>query len=68
MKCFYHNDIDGRCAASIVARWTNNYNKKDYIEYDYNEPIPTEVISDKETVYFVDLSFSETALISWMKF
>lgn len=58
MKCFYHNDIDGKCAGSIVARVTGNYDKKDYIMYDYESPIPTELIEDGETVYFVDLSFS----------
>ena len=62
MKCFYHNDIDGRCAASIVARWENNYNEEDFIEYNYNEPIPTDRISPNEKVYFVDLSFSENSV------
>lgn len=58
MKCFYHNDMDGKCAGAIVARATGNYNENDYIMYDYSKPIPTEAIGDGETVYFVDLSFS----------
>ena len=58
MKCFYHNDMDGKCAGSIVARVTGNYNAKDYIMYNYDGEIPTELIEDGETVYFVDLSFS----------
>lgn len=58
MKCFHHNDIDGKAAGAIVARKTGNYNKADYIMYDYSKPIPTELIEDGETVYFVDLSFS----------
>ncbi len=58
MKCFYHNDMDGKSAGAIVARFTGNYNKKDYIMYDYSEQIPTDIIEDNETVYFVDLSFS----------
>ena len=58
MKCFYHSDIDGRCAGAIVARFTNNYNEDNYIEYDYSKPLPTEIIQEGETVYFVDLSFS----------
>lgn len=58
MKCFYHNDIDGKCAGAMVARKTGNYNKDNYIMYDYSKPIPTELIEDGETVYFVDLSFS----------
>jgi oligoribonuclease NrnB/cAMP/cGMP phosphodiesterase (DHH superfamily) len=35
MKCFYHNDLDGRCAGSIVAKYENNYNKEDFFEVDY---------------------------------
>ena len=58
MKCFHHNDIDGKAAGAIVARKTGNYNKADYIMYDYSKPIPTELIEEGETVYFVDLSFS----------
>lgn len=62
MKCFYHNDMDGKCAGSIVARFTGNYNKEDYIMYDYSAPYPTELIEDGETVYFVDLSFSSNSI------
>lgn len=62
MKCFYHNDIDGKAAGAIVARKTSNYNKENYIMYDYSKPIPTELIEDGETVYFVDLSFSVNSI------
>ena len=62
MKCFYHNDIDGKSAGAIVARKTGNYNKEDYIMYDYSKPIPVELIKPRETVYFVDLSFSPASL------
>ena len=41
MKCFHHNDIDGKAAGAIVARKTGNYNKADYIMYDYSTPIPS---------------------------
>ena len=58
MKCFYHNDIDGKCAGSIVARKTGNYNSSDYIMYDYTIPLNFDFIEEGETVYFVDLSFS----------
>ena len=47
MKCFHHNDIDGKAAGAIVARKTGNYNKADYIMYDYSTPIPTELIEDR---------------------
>jgi oligoribonuclease NrnB/cAMP/cGMP phosphodiesterase (DHH superfamily) len=57
MKCFLHLDLDGRCAGSIVAQYTENYNPKDYFEVDYIKPLPLDKISENETVFFVDYSF-----------
>lgn len=31
--------MDGKCAGSIVARVTGNYNAKDYIMYNYDGEI-----------------------------
>lgn len=62
MKCFYHNDIDGKAAGAIVARKTGNYNPANYIMYDYSKPLPTDIIQEGETVYFVDLSFSPNSV------
>lgn len=62
MKCFYHNDHDGRCAGSIVAMHTDNYNKEDYFEVDYITPLPLDKISSGETVYFVDYSFKKDTI------
>lgn len=59
MKCFYHNDLDGRCAGAVVAQFTKNYNKEDYFEVDYVKPLPLDKIQEGETVYFVDYSFKK---------
>lgn len=59
MKCFYHNDLDGRCAGSIVAQYTGNFNKEDYIEVDYVMDLPLDKLSIGEQVWFVDYSFKE---------
>jgi oligoribonuclease NrnB/cAMP/cGMP phosphodiesterase (DHH superfamily) len=59
MKCFYHNDLDGRCAGSIVARHENNYNKDDFFEVDYVMELPLDKIQENEKVYFVDYSFKK---------
>lgn len=59
MKCFYHNDLDGRCAGSIVAGFTENYNKEDYFEVDYVMDLPLDKVCDMEEVWFVDYSFKE---------
>lgn len=59
MKCFHHNDLDGRCAGAVVAQYTQNYNQEDYFEVDYIKPLPIDKISDNEEVYIVDYSFKE---------
>ena len=62
MKCFYHNDLDGRCAGSIVAKFTNNYNPDDYFEVDYVQSLPLDKVRNKENVYFVDYSFKPNTI------
>lgn len=66
MKCFYHNDMDGRCAASIVYQYEYGRNadakdKSNYFEVDYSKPIP-DVVGKDELVYIVDYSFTEPTL------
>lgn len=62
MKCFYHNDMDGRCAGAIVARYTNNYNPNDYFEVDYLMELPIDKIAKDEQVYLVDYSFKDNTV------
>ena len=61
MKCFYHNDIDGECAGSIVAKKEFNYNKNNFYRVDYIIDLKPMIdsIKNKERVYFVDYSFTE---------
>ena len=58
MKCFYHNDMDGRCAGALVSYFTGELNKEDFCEVDYNKVLPQDV--EEGIVYFVDYSFTET--------
>lgn len=60
MKCFYHCDMDGRCSGNIVSNFEDNACVNDFIEVDYVKPIPIDIISNKERVYFVDYSFTES--------
>ena len=62
MKCFHHNDLDGKCAGAVVAQFTQNYNQEDYFEVDYINPLPIDKISENETVYLVDYSFTADTL------
>jgi oligoribonuclease NrnB/cAMP/cGMP phosphodiesterase (DHH superfamily) len=53
MKCYHHNDLDGRCAAAII-------NKKfdcKFIEVNYNNGIPIDKIEKDEDIIIVDFSF-----------
>lgn len=59
MKCIAHGDLDGRCAGAVVAYFTNNYNPDNYIEANYNDPLPIENFADGEQVFLVDFSFTE---------
>jgi nanoRNase/pAp phosphatase (c-di-AMP/oligoRNAs hydrolase) len=58
MKCFYHNDSDGKCAAF----WVYNTKKAadDYDRYfqvvDYDRPFPIDMIKPGEMVWIVDFS------------
>lgn len=61
MKCFHHNDMDGRCAAAVVAEYFNDHDPADFIECDYSG-IDIDVISEGETVVIVNLSFTEKTL------
>lgn len=66
MKCFYHNDLDGRCAGSIVAQYRNDYNPDDFFEVDYVMKLPLDKIADGEEVWFVDYSFKKDT--KWILF
>lgn len=61
MKIFYHNDLDGRCAGAIVYKHLKNCEDDgtgfEYIEMDYNFPVPIEKIQPNERIVIVDFSF-----------
>ena len=59
MKCFHHNDMDGRSAGAIVAHYEEAYKQEDFIEVDYMQPLPLHLVNNGEKVYFVDYSFKE---------
>ena len=67
MKCFYHNDLDGRCAGAIVARATGCVDANSFREVDYIKPLDLSGITAGETVYFVDYSFTNEVTRSQVK-
>lgn len=60
MICFHHNDLDGRCAAAIVAKWNKKHDfpyDLRFVELDYKDRVPVEAIQRDERVVIVDFSF-----------
>ncbi len=59
MKIFYHNDVDGKCAAHVIAHkfhHTSQENNEDYIEINYGMEFPLAIIEKNEEVFIVDYS------------
>ncbi len=54
MKCYHHNDLDGRCAGAIVYQ---EYPNCEMIEVDYKDAIDIEAIGPQERIFIVDFSF-----------
>lgn len=70
MKCFYHNDADGKCAGfwvSLSAGLTNLDHQADCIEMSYERPFPIETILPNEQIYIVDYSVSPDEMRELLK-
>ena len=61
MKCFYHNDADGKCSGFWVfqcAGMTDIHGDCEFIEMSYENPFPIDTICPNEQIYIVDYSIS----------
>lgn len=62
MKCFYHNDADGRCSGYLVHEYVepndNPLYGREFIEINYGMEFPFDKIRKDEQVYIVDYSIS----------
>lgn len=70
MKCFYHNDADGKCSAfwvKLSATITDKYTDHSFIEIDYSKRFPIEHIRKNEQIYIVDYSISIEDMKSLLK-
>lgn len=67
MKCFYHSDMDGKCAGAIVYKFykvDRDYTKEtgeecEFISIDYKDDFPLDTIKPNETVVIVDFSLQK---------
>lgn len=60
MHCYHHNDMDGMCAARIIAEYTKVYDQSSYTACNYSDMYILDDIQPNEVVYFVDYSFTES--------
>jgi oligoribonuclease NrnB/cAMP/cGMP phosphodiesterase (DHH superfamily) len=70
MKCFYHNDADGKCAGfwvSLSAGIHNLEHPTDLIEMSYEKPFPMDTILPNEQIYIVDYSISPDKMRELLK-
>lgn len=61
MKCFLHNDMDGRCSGALVRllyERSQELKSEDYIECNYTT-VPIDNVQDGEKCFFVDYSFTK---------
>ena len=56
MRCYFHDDLDGKCSAAIVRRRYPNESIS-FIPMQYNHRIDINLIEKNETIYIVDFSF-----------
>ena len=70
MKCFYHNDSDGKCAGywvAMSAALNNDDHPSEFIQIDYTMPFPLETILPNEQIYIVDYSISPSEMDELLK-
>jgi len=61
MKCFYHEDDDGRCAGYLVNKNDKGHHGiqgREFVAINYGHRFPLETILPDEVVYIVDFSIS----------
>ncbi len=65
MKCFYHDDLDGKAAAFIVARYETPWaGVHKMVAMNYGTPFPLDTIGEGETVWIVDFSIDPLEMLA----
>lgn len=64
MKCFYHMDMDGKCAGAIIAKYISEkypfeYHKCQFVPINYKDNFPFDTIDNQEKVFIVDFSLQK---------
>ena len=67
MKCFYHNDADGKCAGFWVYYIAYLEPGIEFIEISYEKPFPMNTIIPNEQIYIVDYSIMPNEMRELLK-
>lgn len=68
MKIFYHNDLDGKCAAFWVMCSTETQDKRINLhEINYGMHFPIDEIKENEEIYIVDYSITPAEMEDLLK-
>lgn len=67
MKCFYHNDADGKCAGFWVRDRAYLEPDIEFIEISYEKPFPMNTILPNEQIYIVDYSIMPNEMRELLK-
>ena len=67
MKCFYHNDADGKCAGFWVHHRAYLEPDIEFIEISYEKPFPMNTILSNEQIYIVDYSIMPNEMRELLK-
>lgn len=70
MKCFYHDDLDGRAAAFCVHAWVGIKDVEQevsFVSINYGIPFPLQSIKPNEQVWIVDYSITPEEMTALLK-
>lgn len=67
MKCFYHNDADGKCSGFWVYNRAYLEPDIEFIEISYEKPFPMNTILPNEQIYIVDYSIMPNEMRELLK-
>ena len=67
MKCFYHNDADGKCAGFWVHHRAYLEPDIEFVEISYEKPFPMNTILPNEQIYIVDYSIMPNEMRELLK-
>lgn len=70
MKCYYHNDADGKCAGAILKKAVNTTFLKgpvNFIKMQYKDEVKVEDIEEGEDIYILDFSFKPEVMNEVLK-